>query len=215
MSRGIRDTLVKNLGNLCPDNSNLEELTGFDVEAEAQTAVDLLQQLDDFVTNDLKEVQEGVQNAKDVTVQIDDGVSTIEVSDWQSLVILIPWVLVPSFMLVGVLMAWCSVTTPIYECLLQWFFLPLLIIMTILSLLLAALVSVAAVGNAGTLLSVALRSVFEEPLSAIRLSTCRIFSSSKCPPTSPLLDWITTNLSLTTSYLDLNRLLFRRRRDDS
>jgi hypothetical protein len=150
LSRSIRDTLVKNLGNFCPDNANLEELTGVNVEAEAQTAVDLLQQLDDFVTNDLSEVREGVSSAQDVTKMIDDGVETIDVSDWQSLIILIPWVLVPSFMLVGVLMAWCDVTVPIYDCILQWFLLPLLVIMTISSMVLASAISVAAVGNAGT-----------------------------------------------------------------
>jgi len=148
LSRGIRDTLVQNLGNFCPDNTNLEELTGVNVEQEAQGAVELLEILDDFVTTDLKEVQDGVENAHDVTKQVDNGIDTIAISDWQSLIILIPWILVPSFLLVGVLMAWCSVSNDIYDCLLQWFFLPLLVIMTIASFVLASVISVAAVGNA-------------------------------------------------------------------
>ena len=125
------------------------ELTGIDVEAEAQNAADLLQQLNDFVSGDLQDVQDGIATASDVTNDIELAVQKIEINDWQSLIILIPWIMVPSFLLVGVLMASWNVANPLYESIMTWFFLPLLIIMTIVSVVLAALVSVAAVGNAG------------------------------------------------------------------
>ncbi len=150
-SKSIRTTLVENLGNLCPGTSTLQQIIGIDLEAEAQTAIDLLQQLNDFVSGDLKTLQKGIATAKSLTVDIDNATNKIAIYDWQSLLILIPWILIPSFMLVGVFMATCYVSNEVVECILSWFFTPLLIIMTIVSIGLASAVSLAAVSNAGTL----------------------------------------------------------------
>lgn len=150
-SKGIRTTLVENLGNLCPNSNQLQELTGIDLEGQASQAVDLLEQLDDFVSSDLLKLQDGIATAKELSLDIDTVSNNIAISDWQSLIILIPFILIPSFLLVGVFMAACNVSNAIFECILIWFFFPLLVIMTIVSIALASTISFMAVGNAGTL----------------------------------------------------------------
>lgn len=147
-SKSIRTTLIDNLGNLCPSTDALQSEIGIDLEAQAQTAIDLLQQLNDFVSGDLQSLQKGIATAKALTEDIDTATTNIAIYDWQSLLILIPWILVPSFMLVGVLMATCYVSNEVFECILSWFLTPLLIVMTIFSIGLASAVSLAAVGNA-------------------------------------------------------------------
>ena len=149
----IRNTLVANLGNFCPNSGDLQALTGVDIEGEAQTAIDMLQQLSDFVYGNLQELKDGIAKAQSVTQSIDTATTNIAIQDWQSLIILIPFILIPSFLLVGVFMAACDASSSIYECILLWFFFPLLIVMTIASISLSSAISIAAVGNAGTLYS--------------------------------------------------------------
>lgn len=146
----IRNTLVANLGNFCPNSADLLSSTGLDIEGQVQVAIDLLQQLSDFVYGNLQELKDGIAKAKAVTQSIDQATTNIAIQDWQSLIILIPFVLIPSFLLVGVLMAACDVSNEFFECILSWFLLPLLFVMTIASISLSSAISIAAVGNAGT-----------------------------------------------------------------
>lgn len=147
-SVSVRNTLVENLGNLCPNNPNLVADIGVDIEGEAQNAVNLLEVLSDFVQNDLADAQSGLKNIEQATNDVDKTVEQIELHDWQALVILIPWIIVPSFLLIGVVMAFCKVSVPLYDCIQSWFFLPLLVIMTIFSMVLSCLVSAGATANA-------------------------------------------------------------------
>jgi hypothetical protein len=152
-SSSIRNTLVDNLGSFCPQNADaLQQQTGVNFDQQAQQAIDLLNQLGDFVNNQLQDVQTGINLVQKGTNDVEKTVNEIDVNDWQVLVILIPWILVPSFLLVGVVMAWWEVSTNVYDCLLQWFFLPLLVIMTIASISLSSAISIMAVSNAGKLL---------------------------------------------------------------
>lgn len=139
---------MENLGNLCPNNPNLVADIGVDIEGEAQNAVNLLEVLSDFVQNDLTDAQAGLKNIEQATNDVDKTVEQIELHDWQALVILIPWIIVPSFLLIGVVMAFCRVSVPLYDCIQSWFFLPLLVIMTICSMVLSCLVSAGATANA-------------------------------------------------------------------
>merc|ERR1712150_126872 len=75
-------------------------------------------------------------------------VKQIDGNSYYSLAILVPWVLVPSFMLVGVIMAYCRVRIAYYECLLQWVFLPVLIFLTVASATFSAALSIIAIANA-------------------------------------------------------------------
>mmetsp|Transcript_14682 Transcript_14682/g.21661 ORF Transcript_14682/g.21661 Transcript_14682/m.21661 type:complete len:529 (+) Transcript_14682:54-1640(+) len=147
-SSDVRDVLVSNLGEFCPQNEDLFQETGLDLDKEAETAIEALTLLGDFVGERLVSVEEGLDTAEVTNQQIDSFVKQIDVNGNYSLFILIPWVLVPSFMLVGVIMAYCDVHIAFYECLLQWFFLPFLIFMTIASTVFSSALSIIAITNA-------------------------------------------------------------------
>jgi hypothetical protein len=140
------------MDNFCPANSDLQSTIGLDIKSEAQTTITLLKKLSDFLQEDLKDIQEGIVSAKEVTKDIDSALTRNAIHDWQALLIIIPWILIPSSMSVGVLMASCQLSSPLVETLMMWLFLPLLSILTILSVALAALISLYAVGNAGKIM---------------------------------------------------------------
>jgi hypothetical protein len=148
LSANIRESLIQNLNNFCPANSDLQSLIGVDVESEAQTAITLLKKLSDFLQDDLQGVQQGIDSGKEVTKDIDSATNRIAVYDWQALLLILPWIIIPSVMSIGVLMASCHVSSPFVENLMMWMFLPMLTILTIASVVLAALISLYAVGNA-------------------------------------------------------------------
>jgi hypothetical protein len=140
------------LGDFCPANSDLQSTVGVDIESEAQTAITLLKKLSDFLQDDLQGVQTGIASAKEVTKDIDSATTRIAIHDWQALFLIIPWIFIPSVMSVGVLMASYQVSSTLVENLMMWLCLPLLIIITIISVALAAMISLFAVGNAGKLI---------------------------------------------------------------
>ena len=147
-SEDVRDELVSNLGNFCPNEPNIAQTTGFDFDALAQDAINLLQQLGDFIDTDVANVQDGIDTTHQTTADIEEAVNDIDVHDWQSLLIIIPFVLLPAFMLVGVLMAWFDASIGVVQCLLSWLVLPLFILVTLVGIVACSSTAYLAVANA-------------------------------------------------------------------
>ena len=145
----VRDELTKNLGDFCPGEPNIQALTGVDFDALAQEAIVLLNELGNFIEKDINYLQTQIQDAQKTSNQLGSTVDYIEANDWQSLVVLIPYLTLATFMLIGVGLAWFDKTNPLYTCILSWGILPVLICATIAAFLLSAFVCLAAVGNAG------------------------------------------------------------------
>lgn len=144
----VRDVLVGSLGNFCPGDPNLEQETGYDFDSIAAKAIELLNVLGDFITNDVVNVQNAIDSTRDTSDEVDQQIENIDVHDWQSLIIIIPYVLVPSFLLVGCIMAWFRVSNNTYNCTLAYFWTPFLILITTFSYIMCGVVSAAAVANA-------------------------------------------------------------------
>uniref|UniRef100_A0A7S1UXK6 Protein tweety homolog n=1 Tax=Grammatophora oceanica TaxID=210454 RepID=A0A7S1UXK6_9STRA len=148
-TRDIRGELVKlNEGSFCPDDPSLTQDTGIDFDNLIDEAIVLLEQLGDFLEGDLDDLETALDTAEDTTKQIEDQADNIELNDWQSLVIIIPYVLIPSFLLVALMMTWFDASFPTYTCVVQWFFLPLFILITSIAFVLSAAVLTGAVANA-------------------------------------------------------------------
>ena len=80
-SIAARDELVTYLGNFCPNNANLLQQTGFDLDAMAQTAIDLLNQLGDFINTNLNEVQNGIEASLQTTSSIDNIITKYDIHE--------------------------------------------------------------------------------------------------------------------------------------
>jgi len=171
----VRNVLVTNLtaAHFCPasvgskdilqglldDNDNNNNI---DLLSQKDAVVQRLTDLSNFLTDNLRTLEDGLRDVEIGTEQIKTLLDTIHfhVDDYLSLSIIIFWILVPSFLLMGVIVAsflfpFDSKTTTaampncrfLWECCLNWLFLPILILQTILSAITASLLSVLAVAN--------------------------------------------------------------------
>jgi hypothetical protein len=145
----IRDELTNNLGDFCPAEPNIEALTGVDFDALAVQAIDLLNQLGDFIENDVSAMRDSISEALTTSQIVEDGVDNIQANDWQSLLILIPYLTLASLMLVGVTLAWCKQSGSIYTSVLNYAILPLFICATVAAYFCSAFSAFSAVANAG------------------------------------------------------------------
>ena len=148
-SIAARDKLVTYLGNFCPNSSNLLQQTGFDLDAMAQTAIDLLNQLGDFINNNLMEVQNGIQASLQTTDSVDNIITKYDIHDWQSLIIIVPYIIVPSVLLVGLMLAAFNVSFAWFTCTITWFFIPLFAVMVTFAYIASSVLVSASVMNAG------------------------------------------------------------------
>lgn len=148
-SAQVRDELTGSLGNFCPAEPNIEALTGIDFDALANEAISLLNELGDFIENDVENLQTQIESAQETSALVGDTVETIEANDWQSLVILIPYLTLAVVLLVGVVMVWRGRSSRMCTCFLSWGVMPLFSCAVIAAFCMSAFVCFAAVGNAG------------------------------------------------------------------
>jgi hypothetical protein len=145
----IRDELANNLGDLCPAEPDIAQLSGVDIDAIALQAIELLNQLGDFIENDVAGMSDSISLALTTSEVVEDTVNTIEANDWQSLLILIPNLTLACLMLVGVTLAWCKKSNHTYTRVLTYGILPLFFIFAVAAYVFSALSAFAAVANAG------------------------------------------------------------------
>jgi len=123
-----RETLVQDLGNFCPGEEDIDGVTGVNIDEYAQDAIDLLGDLGDFLKNDLEDLEIALQDGKNGLDDAEEVFTEIDLHDWQALVVLIPIILVPSFLMVGVLMAMFDATSETFTFILKWFFMPIFVL---------------------------------------------------------------------------------------
>lgn len=107
-----------------------------------------IQELGDFQPLEFEEFQNTTEYIATTAQNIEKETDNIEIGDWQSLIIIIPYIIVPSFLLVGVCVAWFQIDIPALRCANSWFFLPLFVVMVIFSYLFSSIISIVAAGNA-------------------------------------------------------------------
>lgn len=152
-SAAIRDELSDNLGNFCPAEPDIESLTGVNLDAYATQAIDTLNQLGDFIENDVSKIRDSISKALDASQSVENTVNAIEANDWQSLILLIPYLLLASLMLVAVMLAWYGKSGFIFTTAMSYAVLPLFIAATVAAYSCSAFTAFSAIANAGTYLS--------------------------------------------------------------
>mmetsp|Transcript_12647 Transcript_12647/g.17943 ORF Transcript_12647/g.17943 Transcript_12647/m.17943 type:complete len:552 (+) Transcript_12647:136-1791(+) len=130
----IRNTIVGNLGNFCPDEVDVEAATGHDIDAIAQDTVDLLDDLGDFLNEDLVTLEDSLNTTTKASEDVDEVVNDIDLNDWQALIVLIPLIVVPSLLMVGVLMAMFESSNLIYTRVIDWCLLPIFVLITLFAI---------------------------------------------------------------------------------
>lgn len=145
----VASTFVRRLDN-GGQECIVDELSAGNPDAAAAIAEvrARIQELGTFKPEDLDVVLNTTEYYQNVSANIEEETENIDIGDWQSLIIIIPYIIVPSFLLAGVCVAWFQVDIPILRCLNSYFFLPLFIIMVIFSYVFSSSIAIVAGMNA-------------------------------------------------------------------
>jgi hypothetical protein len=134
----------------CPADPTLtNSVLGLDVSGQADEAIILLDRLDNFTSDDLDTLKDGVATVTSRSLDVIDITGDIDLNDWQSLLVLIPYIVVPSVLMSACVMAFFDVEYhPFLLSAIHYFFMPLFILMNVVAFIVAGLMIIGAGANA-------------------------------------------------------------------
>jgi hypothetical protein len=133
----------------CPADPSLENSAlAKDVSGQANDAITLLDQLDDFASDDLATLEEGVLATVSGSLEVIETTENIDLNDWEALLILIPYLVVPSILMSACVMARFDIVYhPFLHSAIHYFFMPVFIIMNAVAFIAAGVMVVGAGAN--------------------------------------------------------------------
>lgn len=124
----VRDQLVEFLnGDICP----LVPDGNADIRVFAQEALDALEQLANFISDELTSVTNALKQVAIATREVNTAVEQVQFTSGAAVGVMIPYFIVPALLLVTLVMGWTETYVEGYYCFTTWFTLPVFIIMVI------------------------------------------------------------------------------------
>ena len=215
----IRDELVGRLQTgFCPANPSLIDETGYDFDSMASDGIEYLNILSDFVNNDVAEMRQALQDINDATEDVSTALSTYDISDDAAMAYVIPIIVLACILAFAVILAWCDISHPKWDCVLKWFFVPLFGIGIIFSWVCVSLFGLLTTANSdmcsggedfpspdGTILEVLRQQGYDNPNSIIFQSIAYYTGGCRTPfPFIFLRDYL-DELSLAMNSTDVLR----------
>ena len=134
----IRDELVDFLKrDICPlePGSDTEDM----VRSVGEDTYDAMNELDDFISGYLQNVESGINQTSEFTGRIENIVDHAQfTNNWKVTAVVFPFFIVPAFILVAVCMGWFDVFSEVFYTFITWIIMPLLVILTIVAIAVAA-----------------------------------------------------------------------------
>jgi hypothetical protein len=142
----VRDQLVSILSeDICPLRpGTIAETT---VRAMGNDTLARLQNLDDFIASPLEEMGGALDQVDHATTTIDSVIQSVQFTSGQVTAIMLPYFIVPAFMVVAVIMGWFDVFSEGYYTFMTWFILPLMVLMTMFAFVASGWVVLSVEGN--------------------------------------------------------------------
>lgn len=150
----VRDTLLTTLANggkQCLVEQELSEgsnNTDRSVAELVANLTDLLTNLGNFQPDEMEEFVNSTEYYIESAANVEDSVDNVEIGDWQSLVILIPYILTPVLLVIGVVLAYMEIDIPILRCMLTWVVHPIFIFQVVFAYILSSTILISASANA-------------------------------------------------------------------
>lgn len=148
----LRDQIVKELSNnrLCPNDPNylVQDAIGSSIKENSQVAIDMLDQLGEFATNDTQQMEDGIQQGNDLISDIDTFVQSAKEHEWVGLAFVMPLALLTVTLMTGAMAAQAGVMNNRVRLLLSWFILPLFIVWIVVSFVACAGLAMSTSANA-------------------------------------------------------------------
>lgn len=147
----VRATLSEQFqqGTFCPADPTLENSElGREISTQADEAILLLDQIGDFSRDNVTELEESIERVQKGAQDTSNVTENIDVNDWESLIILIPFIIIPALLMAACTMAFFDVTFPYLDCTVNWVLIPIFILMTTGAVVVCAGMTIAAGANA-------------------------------------------------------------------
>ena len=147
MAEYIRTIVVNEFEptNFCPADPEMKDSeTARDFSRQTTEVTDFLDDLDDFSSSVLNDVDDAMKILNDGSAEVSDKAGEVKVNDWEALIVLIPYTIFPAIMIVAALLAFLDVSSERYHCFISWFVLPIFILMTLVACVFAAAMAIAA-----------------------------------------------------------------------
>jgi hypothetical protein len=153
---GLQGAVAEDLTTtgFCQNQVSLEQLgieTQVDWEGVVSKAQTALAQVN-LTSGQFVKLRDSIRDLQESTQTVVNTTDNIDIGDWQSLIVIIPYVIVVFLFLVDVILAWRDVSHKYYryyQCFVTWFLLPLFFIMVIITYICCAGVAIGASANAG------------------------------------------------------------------
>jgi hypothetical protein len=143
----VRDGLVKFLEtDICPLAPQSD--TEAQVRSLGASTLTAMVALDNFIANDLKNVDKALTEVDGATKDIDTIVQAAQFSGAESAAMIMPYLIIPSFLAIALIMGWCDVYSEGYYFFITWFVLPLFLLMIIFAYAASGFVVLTAEANA-------------------------------------------------------------------
>jgi hypothetical protein len=128
------DLQPANVQTFCPadpDFTNSNEL-GKELAEHSATAMEVLQRMEtEFVDNaEWSQIGDTLTSMQEGSQSVSDTLEPIETTDWQALIVLIPYTVVPALLIAATIMSYFDVKMAWFSCLVNWFLVPVFILMT-------------------------------------------------------------------------------------
>lgn len=141
--------LASDKGKECLLDEALQTETGTNFASLIASITDLLGGFEgNFQPNEKEELMNSTVYIQDSANGLEENVQNVDIGDWQSLIVIIPYIITPSFLMVGVCAAWVDYDMPKFRCLLSWLILPLFVLQVLFSYIASATLLIAASANA-------------------------------------------------------------------
>ena len=132
-------------GNFCPADPLLENSqVGQDIFGQATDAIRLLDEVGDFATDNITSLEDSVVRVQSGATDVVDATDDIDVNDWEALIFLVPYIVVPVFLMAAVVMSFFDVTFPYYNCVVTWFLFPFFTVLTVVAFVITFVMTIAA-----------------------------------------------------------------------
>jgi hypothetical protein len=118
---------------ICPADPNLNNNQAFlTIRAAGEQALSLLGTLDSFLHGPIDNIYSALgQVAKEAQI-VENGTANVNFSGWESVLVLILGTIVPCLLVAAAIMAQFDVEVPQITCLINWFLMPLFVLMVVL-----------------------------------------------------------------------------------
>lgn len=139
---GERDRFVSQF------ESNVLSCLPPDIVTQANETSEALVASGDFLPAKIDEMLSSTERIGSMATSIEENAQQIQFGDWQYLVIIIPYIITPALLMVGVSAAWCESDWPRFRTFLSWIVLPIFILQILFAFSLSSAMTMGATANA-------------------------------------------------------------------